>query len=296
MSSTARIRQVVTPEGVALPFEIATAADRLAAFGIDFLVIHVAVIIIVILGALAGSGAGSKHAVALAMLSSFLLRSFYFTYFEVKWSGATLGKKKMGLRVISRDGGPLTTDAVFARNLTREIEVFLPLAAIGSPESLLPGLPAWAALIGVLWLMVFGIMPMIGRENLRVGDLVGGTLVVRMPKAQLMEDLAEFHAGAFSGHGTRPKPADQFSFTREQLDLYGIKELQILEDLLRRSQGFKELEVIEAVAERIKKKIEWPKEAWGVDDWSFLSAFYKSQRARLEHKMLFGNRQKEKKK
>jgi uncharacterized RDD family membrane protein YckC len=296
VAESVKIRQIVTPEGVALPFEIASPIDRLAAFAVDFFLVHVVVAAIVVLGVFSTGANMGAHGMSLALLSSFFLRNFYFTYFEVRWSGATIGKRKLGLRVISRDGGPLTTEAVFARNLTREIEVFLPLAALGAPQAVLPGLPAWAALIGVVWLMIFAVLPLLGRDHLRIGDMLGGTLVVRMPEARLMEDLAEFHAGAFSGRGVRPDEEERYRFTRGQLDLYGIKELQVLEDLLRRSQGRKEMDVVEAVAERIKKKIRWPRDQWKTDDWSFLTAFYKAQRARLEHKMLFGKRQREKKK
>ena len=67
---------------------------------------------------------------------SFLLRSFYFTFFELRWKGATPGKRSLGLRVIDAHGGALSSDAVLVRNLTREVEVFLPLAALFQAEQL----------------------------------------------------------------------------------------------------------------------------------------------------------------
>ena len=44
----------------------------------------------------------------------------------MRWRGITPGKRVFGLRVIDRGGGALRADAVIARNLMREIEVFLP--------------------------------------------------------------------------------------------------------------------------------------------------------------------------
>jgi len=290
-SSRGNVREVTTPEGVALPFELAEPAERITAFLIDFLIIHVGVALLLVLGGVAAGSAFGGYALSFALLASFFLRNFYFIGLELRWGGATVGKRKLGLRVVSRDGGPLTAEAVFARNLTRDIEVFLPLAALLAPDQLLPGLPVWGAVVGTVWLLVFAALPLLGRDRLRVGDLVGGTLVVRMPTAKLLGDVAEMAevedpAGA--------KPARRYSFTRDQLDLYGIKELQVLEDLLRRSELQTEREVLEAVEEKIKKKIGWPEEDWETDTWAFLTAFYRAQRGRLEQKMLFGVRQEKK--
>ena len=78
-----------------------------------------------------------------------------------------------------------------------------------------------------------------------------------------------------------------------ELDLYGIKELQVLEELLRKNRSRKDRELIAEVARRIRTKIGWSgQEGW--TDWQFLNAFYGAQRGRLERKMLFGKRQKKK--
>ena len=47
------------------------------------------------------------------LVISFFLRNFYFVYTELHWGGQTLGKRWLKLRVISRDGGPLTAEAIF---------------------------------------------------------------------------------------------------------------------------------------------------------------------------------------
>lgn len=276
----ASLRRIVAPEGISLAFEVGSVPDRIAAFAADFLIIHFGVIVVTLLGFIAGGLGFGAYALSVALLASFVLRNFYFVYFESRWGGSTPGKRGVGLRVISRDGGPLTAEAVLARNLTRDIEVFLPLTALANPNALLPGVPGWAALLGCAWLIVFALLPILSRDRSRVGDLVGGTLVVKMPKATLLPDLA----------AEKPAAASAFRFTREQLELYGIQELQVLEDLLRSDPEGPKRPVFEAVARKIKRKIRWPRDRWDVSDEEFLKAFYRAQRGRLEEKMLFGVR------
>jgi hypothetical protein len=93
-----------------------------------------------------------------------------------------------------------------------------------------PNAPTRAALLAFLWIFIFAALPLFNRDHLRSGDLVAGTPVVRSPEPVLLPDLAE--APAFQ---PARKAADQeIVFTREQLDIYGVWELQVLEDILRR--------------------------------------------------------------
>ena len=68
------------------------------------------------------------------MLWFFLLRHGYFVFQETRGNGTTFGKRRFHLRVIRADGGPLTTEILLARNLTREVELFLPSILILSPN------------------------------------------------------------------------------------------------------------------------------------------------------------------
>jgi uncharacterized RDD family membrane protein YckC len=301
-----RIHRVPTPEGISLPFVVAAAGDRAAAFLLDLMIIiggTIAVWLVAMLGTLVGlEGAG----VSFALLVGFLLWNFYFVHFEIRWGGVTPGKRKMGVRVISRDGGPLTAEAVFARNLMRNLEFNLPLVALLAPQALLPQAPGWGRLLSLGWLVVFALMPFFNQDRLRCGDLVAGTLVVKVPKAVLLSDLAD-RAGVRPSAPPRragvavppppPTPAEEFPFTREQVDIYGVHELQVLEDLLRRDdQGTLDGRVLEEVCDKIKVKIGWPADRWQVPVRPFLQAFYRAQRAALEQRMLFGQRRERKRK
>jgi uncharacterized RDD family membrane protein YckC len=286
---------ILTPEGVELRVELAERGERAGAFLIDALFIAVAVIGIIV-GTLYLLGTLRLYAVAIGLLAFFVVRTFYFSFFELAWRGRTPGKRLIGIRVIDRAGGPLRPSSVVVRNLMRELEVFLPLSVMMMPQE--PGQQALIRLLLTIWVGIFVLMPLFNRQGLRVGDMVGGTLVVASPKAALLPDLVD---NAISPLVTiKPVPVSaKFAFTPKQLDFYGIYELQTLEAVLRRDDPHAAATRRE-IAERIRKKIGWKDESGGWDlrydglVIEFLQAFYIAQRARLEHKMLFGKRRRDK--
>ena len=309
-AETPHLHSIATPEGVALPFTVATVGDRAGAFLLDFVLIVAACIAVWIVAALATSASLGQLPVMVAILATFVLRNFYFILLEINRGGETLGKRALRLKVIARDGGPLTAEAVVARNLMRELELFLPLGALfGSLAGGRPGAGLFN-LLAALWLFAFAAVPFFNRDRLRCGDLAAGTLVVKRPTPVLLPDLASAPtayrpptvaaASPFSIHVPTPQPhpdvAAAFVFTREQLDVYGIRELQVLEDLMRRYEGGAlATSVLVDVAWRIQRKVGWTEPL--ADDAAavrFLEEFYRQQRGRLEQKLLFGQRQERK--
>lgn len=284
-----------TPEGVTLPFEVASVSSRFAALALDFALIVAATIAVGLIAAVGAMVGLPQLSFPVAALAHFVLWNFYFVVLEARWSGATIGKRALGLRVVARDGGPLSTEAVIARNLMRNLELNLPLVALLAPGSISPSAPGWTKLLAIVWILVFAFMPLFGKDRLRCGDMVAGTLVVRAPKAVLLPDLADRPPPLPAGAASAAQRRDEITFTREQLDIYGIHELQVLEDLLHRdNQGTLEGHVLEEVAEKIKRKIDWPPERWQVPLREFLDSFYRAQRAQLEQRMLFGQRRERK--
>ena len=221
-------------------------------------------------------------AIIFYMLSFFLLRNLWFAGWEMTQAAATPGKRLLKIRVAMRNGGRLTADAIFARNVAREIELFLPMSVILGGQAMVGGSAIGAfvylALLG--WTLIFLLLPLFNRDQLRVGDLLGGTWVVMAPRERLKVDLA---SGAVSG------PAERFAFSREQLNAYGVMELQVLENVLRRLDN----KIVRDVAARIRQKIAWepgPAET----DIDFLKAYYTALRGHLEQQLLFGRRRKDK--
>jgi uncharacterized RDD family membrane protein YckC len=277
-----RLREVVTPEGVPIRFAVALAGDRLGAFLLDLTVIGGVVLAIVapLVALFAGGVLEGDLVVALAILAVFLVRTFYFAFFELSWQGQTPGKRRLQLRAVDGRGGPLSAEAIVARNLTRELELFLPVAALFAPEALFGGAPGWARLAALAWMLVFGFLPLFNRDRLRVGDLVAGTVVVRTPDAVLLEELAP--AGA----------REALAFSDAQLDAYGIYELQVLEQVLRGRGKLGHADAVRTVAEKVREKIGWSGPE--TEDEPFLEAFYAALRGRLERRLLFGKRRADK--
>jgi uncharacterized RDD family membrane protein YckC len=286
-------RQFVTPEGVDLRLRVGTAGERAAAFLLDAAIITLTLIVFVFAVGLAAAALGSlgveelKNGLGSAvfivwLLGFFFLRNFYFVAFELGARAATPGKRIMGLRVAARDGGRLTSEAVFARNAMREIEVFLPLQfLLASSQAGGDPVAGWVVLLGLAWSGGFALFPLFNRDRLRVGDFVAGTWVVKSPREKLTIDLLDALENA--------QGQDGFAFTPDQASAYGIKELHVLEDVLRR----RDAKTMQAVAERIRTKIAWrglPDET----DAAFLSAYYAALRGRLETRLLFGHRRKDK--
>lgn len=273
-------RALITPEGVDLRVRVAGPGERLAALMIDAALI----IGIMIVGLLLCLGAGwvmgfrnAEFLFVLVVVGGFLLRNGWFIAFELTPYAATPGKRATGLRVAARNGGRLTAGAILARNGMRELELFLPLTMVfaGGGE----GVDGWMYLFGVVWAGVFALFPLFNRDHLRVGDLVAGTWVVHAPKVTLLRDMVD----------DQPVLHEDFAFTLAQLDAYGVKELHVLEDVLRKADR----KVMAAVAERIRAKVGWTAAAYETDR-PFLQAYYTAVRGRLETRMLLGRRKRDK--
>ena len=136
-----KIREFVTPEGVDLQLRIASSGLRLGALIVDLIVILGALLLFSIFMAWVGYSTSGDLVVTIWMLGAFVLRTFWFIGFELGSRAATPGKRLMGIRVVARDGGRLTADAVVARNLIRELELFLPLMmlGVGAAEDMVSG-------------------------------------------------------------------------------------------------------------------------------------------------------------
>jgi uncharacterized RDD family membrane protein YckC len=246
-----RRREVVTAEGLALTFVVASRGARFGAFVLDYLIL--------------------------------LVSSIGFT---LLMAYATPGKRLARIRVAARAGhgegaARLTAEAVIARNLLRDIELFVPLALLMVAPT---GETGSAGLAAAAWFLIFLLFPFFNKDALRAGDVVAGTWVVEAPRARLPQTLSTEGAarGASAVTGAR------YSFGEAELAVYGEYELQTLERVLRDGQP----QALASVHEAICRKIGW--EPGAGDERAFLEAYYAQLRARLEGGMRFGRRKKDK--
>jgi len=267
-------RTFITPEGVDLKLELGSAGSRAGAFMIDFIAMIIVLVVVTIALALMAVPGSDKFVTVLWLLGFFVLRNGWFSLFEMGTRGATPGKRLMGLRVVARDGARLTGAAVIARNAMREIEVFLPLSFLGM-QTAEGTADTFLVLFALLWSGIFLFFPLFNKDRLRVGDLVAGTWVVQTTKAKLTHDLV--------GSGYRPRR----TFPEHALKLYGIYELQTLEQVLRNEQS----DAIVTVARTIRDKASLPDDG---DDYGFLSDYYAALCARLEAGLMVGRRRENK--
>jgi uncharacterized RDD family membrane protein YckC len=272
-SPSERWRSLVTPEGVDLRLRLGEAGERAAAFFLDVAILVVGLGIFSLLAvmvAIATESVVREVMIAIWLLGFFVARNFYFVFFELTPRAATPGKRMLGLRVAARSGGALSPTAIFARNAMRELEVFLPLGFMTQNEG-------WMSLAALVWSGVFVFFPLFNRDRLRVGDFVAGTWVVHAPRVALASDLAKNGAHI------------EIVFTDAETNAYGIKELTVLEQVLRR----RDEETMAAVASRIRKKLGRARPK-GESDEAFLAAYYVALRRRLEGRLLFGRRRRDK--
>ncbi|MBK8976706.1 MAG: RDD family protein [Planctomycetes bacterium] len=268
---------VPTPEGVPLVLTIASYAERVVGLVADFGRI---VAILFVIGLVLAPWLGGPLGEALLMLVLFALRNGWFMYFELRRNGRTPGKRFVCTRVVDARGGPLRPLQVVVRNLTREVETWLPIVAIGQPDTFVTSGPGWVRGVAMLWLLVFLVVPWVDARRRRIGDLLAGTLVVREQRGSLEVELAERVARAGA-------TAPRFAFTPAQLGIYGIYELQVLERVLR-DHG-QESSTLREVARKIARKLGHDADLRAVGAArAFLEAFYQAQRGRLETELALG--------
>ena len=154
-----------TPESIELEFTLAGIGNRAYALLIDYIFFGL-ILIVFLVGALIFNSVlieavtkliGSTNRlefwlIAVQALIGFFIYVGYFVFFETVWSGQTPGKRYVKIRVIRDDGRPVRLQQSTLRALLRPFDDLF--------------------FIGV-FLIVFN------QQEKRLGDLVGGTLVIQ---------------------------------------------------------------------------------------------------------------------
>ena len=226
MSATFATEEVLiieTPERVPLHFALASIGNRFLACAIDhtiqvlaLLIIFIAALVLANLSFLEQMLASApKWVYAVMIILLFLVFAGYFTFFEWIWSGQTPGKRWLKLRVIREDGRPITFWEASVRNLLRPLDMF----------------PMGSYSIGLIAVFV-------STRDQRIGDMVGGTVVVREREAEAPEFDQVFAAPVSDPAMRRSfKPVD---FTANLSSLTD-SEIQVVETFLRRRWDLSEM-------------------------------------------------------
>lgn len=166
----AREVKIVTPEHVQVHFELAGIGSRFIALLLDTLLQGAIIFVLVMAAVLGLPGIGtiesldtaSAWVIAILALLIFGIMTGYFLFFEATRNGQTPGKKSVGIRVVRDTGHPVDFRSAFLRNVMRVVDS-------------LPGF------YGVGIVSVF-----FSPQYRRLGDYVGGTLVVKVGRAAEM--------------------------------------------------------------------------------------------------------------
>lgn len=189
---------LATPEGVDLDFALAGLGSRAIALMFDLALKGLAIGALAIL--LLGIAPGGSLGMALFLVLAFITLFAYDIAFEVLSSGRTPGKRWTGLRVIEADGGRVGLRASAVRNVLRIIDG-----------------PGSGYLLGSLTILFT-------ERNQRLGDLAGGTLVVR-----------ERHAADRLGGGEAPAVALD-AHPAADLSSIGVDDLATVRSFLARRE------------------------------------------------------------
>ncbi|MCB9396703.1 MAG: RDD family protein [Acidobacteria bacterium] len=167
---------VETPEYSEFRFYQAGIFQRMFAYGLDHVFILTIMLLInfgfSLLGVFMGGGL-AMFSTLFGILVAITVWWLYFIVLEALWKGQTLGKKILGIRVISDRGTPISWGQSFLRNLLRMADSFPYYGNTGS----LVLLPFY----GVGFFSCF-----FTQKRQRLGDLAAGTIVVRVEREVLL--------------------------------------------------------------------------------------------------------------
>jgi uncharacterized RDD family membrane protein YckC len=180
-----------TPEGVSLNSVLAGLGSRFTAYLLDFtiqVVLFVGFIVLMVNVVVPGGETGRLLATGGISLFFFLDFIGYFVLTEMLTSGRSIGKRAAGLRVVRADGSAVGFWSSTLRNALRLIDMIpFPFYLVGS------------------------VLVLSTTRNQRLGDLAGGTLVIRTRTAAASslaargwDDTAQWTAVGSTGVGWVP--------------------------------------------------------------------------------------------
>ncbi|MDQ1439847.1 MAG: hypothetical protein QOG97_75 [Acidimicrobiaceae bacterium] len=162
---------MVTPEAVVLDVRTAGLGSRAFARAIDGLIQGVALIVVFLFTGILVSSTDGNLGTAALVIDLVVITVIIFGYpiiLESLWRGRTPGKAALGLRVVTRQGAPIRFRHALVRGL------------IGLGE--VTALPA----VGVLSMLI-------STNDQRLGDMAGGTIVIRERAAAQMSVPVVFY-------------------------------------------------------------------------------------------------------
>jgi uncharacterized RDD family membrane protein YckC len=160
---------------------------------------------------------------------------FYHLAFEIMWNGQSIGKKTMGIQVITLDGGQPSISQYLIRWVFRlaDFPIWIPRAIVDG------ALPWWSTLF-----LFAGIgTVIISSKSQRIGDLIAGTIVIDTHTKTSWQDTV------FTELETNYLP------TYSQVMLLSDKDINTLKGVIETVKKKSNYDLSMRVAERIRTKL-----------------------------------------
>lgn len=234
--------EIRTPEGICFSQMLAGPVARFLAWSLDLFCILVLLTLVSYL-ALLLIFVSPGLAVALNTLGYFVISIGYGIVCEWFWRGQTLGKRVCRLRVVDAEGLRLQFHQVVIRNLLRFVDALPFLYFVG-------GVVCWFS-----------------PKCQRLGDIAGGTVVIRHPRL-LEPDLDQVLPGKFNSLRQYPHLA-----ARLRQGVSPAEAALAVQALLRRDHFQPEARValFAELAAHFKSKVDFPPEATdGIADEQYI--------------------------
>lgn len=148
---------IITPEAVLLDFELAGLGSRALAYAIDFTIQVIALLIFAFIMGAVGL-ASPILALIILLVGLILIVVGYPAAMETLYQGRTIGRMVVNTRVVTVEGAPVRFRHAFLRALLGIVDLLATAGAVAVATSL------------------------ITKRGQRLGDLVGGTMVIREPR------------------------------------------------------------------------------------------------------------------
>ncbi len=168
--------EIVTPENVLLKYQLSGPFRRLLAYILDVVIrVGAFLVITLLVGLVFGMVDLAGFSSATSLILYFVLTWFYGGFFEAYWNGQTLGKRALGIRVLTLAGEPIVAWQAFLRNILREIDAmtlfFIPTTWLFGDLGESVNIPCFTYIVGLTSMICT-------RRFQRLGDLACGTMVV----------------------------------------------------------------------------------------------------------------------
>ncbi|NOX57531.1 MAG: RDD family protein [Planctomycetes bacterium] len=225
------LHQITTPEQVCFHYPIAGLVSRAMAWCVDQLILTAALVVILF----SVMSAGATWGFAVFLLAKLVLDFGYWTWFELRRSGQTPGKRVFKIGVMSASGSRLRFGDVFTRTLVRFVDS--------------PFLIPFFGIVG-------GTVAIFDPLHRRLGDIAADTIVVAYVTSALPSSVLK-------QHGRVNTFADNAAIRNRILTRVTRSERDVLFDLMHRRDSLHaetREELFREAADLFRKRYGLPKD------------------------------------